>query len=173
MSNAAIERQTLLTAQLVFSDAEALVPKIAATVNDEVSRHHEVIAGELKTVGAAAFMKLIPTHRNLHRHVAVLLPEYDAAYRYKRRATAWKTEGRPARPKRGEAEAGRGSAFIQAHGGSAVRPRPPRASQGTPRVFHTGVTAPPRCPAPTASPGRRAARPTRRMTRASLTSGER
>ena len=100
MSNAAIERQTLLTAQLVFSDAEALVPKIAATVNDEVSRHHEVIAGELKTVGAAAFMKLIPTHRNLHRHVAVLLPEYDAAYRYKRRATAWKTEGRPARPKR-------------------------------------------------------------------------
>ena len=100
MSNATIERQTLLTAQLVFSDAEALVPKIAATVNDEVSRHHEVIAGELKTVGAAAFMKLIPTHRNLHRHVAVLLPEYDAAYRYKRRATAWKTEGRPARPKR-------------------------------------------------------------------------
>ena len=47
MSNAPIERQTLLTAQLVFSDAEALVPKIAATVNDEVSRHHEVIAGEL------------------------------------------------------------------------------------------------------------------------------
>ena len=44
MSNATIERQTLLTAQLVFSDAEALVPKIAATVNDEVSRHHEVIA---------------------------------------------------------------------------------------------------------------------------------
>ena len=125
MSNAAIERQTLLTAQLVFSDAEALVPKIAATVNDEVSRHHEVIAGELKTVGAAAFMKLIPTHRNLHRHVAVLLPEYDAAYRYKRRATAWKTEGRPARPKRGEAEAGRGSAFIQARSvrGSAVRLR--------------------------------------------------
>ena len=115
MSNATIEQQTLLTAQLVFSDAEALVPKIAATVNDEVSRHHEVIAGELKTVGAAAFMKLIPTHRNLHRHVAVLLPEYDAAYRYKRRATAWNTEGRPARPKRGGAEAGRGSAFIQAH----------------------------------------------------------
>ena len=142
MSNAAIERQTLLTAQLVFSDAEALVPKIAATVNDEVSRHHEVIAGELKTVGAAAFMKLIPTHRNLHRHVAVLLPEYDAAYRYKRRATAWKTEGRPARPKRGEAEAGRGSAFIQARSGrgSAVRLRreartqasaePPRAHPG-------------------------------------------
>ena len=117
MSNASIERQTLRTAQLVVSDAEALVPKIAATVNDEVSRHHKVIAGELKTVGAAAFMKLIPTHRNLHRHVAVLLPEYDAAYRYQRRATAWK--GRPARPKRGGlAEAGRGSAFIQAE----VRP---------------------------------------------------
>ena len=117
MSNASIERQTLRTAQLVFSDAEALVPKIAATVNDEVSRHHEVIAGELKTVGAAAFMKLIPTHRNLHRHVAVLLPEYDAEYRYQQRATAW--IGRPARPKRGGmAEAGRGSAFIQAE----VRP---------------------------------------------------
>ena len=105
MSNAAIERQTLLTAQLVFSDAEALVPKIAATVNDEVSRHHEVIAGELKTVGAAAFMKLIPTHRNLHRHVAVLLPEYDAAYVYKQRDSSstlsgpdgfsWKTSRTP------------------------------------------------------------------------------
>ena len=115
MSNAAIERQTLLTAQLVFSDAEALVPKIAATVNDEVSRHHEVIAGELKTVGAAAFMKLIPTHRNLHRHVAVLLPEYDAAYRYKRRATAWKTEGRPARPKRRD---GRGWPRVRVHSGA-------------------------------------------------------
>ena len=134
MSNATIEQQTLLTAQLVFSDAEALVPKIAATVNDEVSRHHEVIAGELKTVGAAAFMKLIPTHRNLHRHVAVLLPEYDAAYRYKRRATAWETEGRPARPKRRDGRGcGRGSAFIQAHGGSAVWPRPPRLPGHTQR----------------------------------------
>ena len=115
MSNATIEQQTLLTAQLVFSDAEALVPKIAATVNDEVSRHHEVIAGELKTVGAAAFMKLIPTHRNLHRHVAVLLPEYDAAYRYKRRATAWETEGRPARPKRRD---GRGWPRVRVHSGA-------------------------------------------------------
>jgi len=115
MSNAPIERQTLLTAQLVFSDAEALVPKIAATVNDEVSRHHEVIAGELKTAGAAAFMKLIPTHRNLHRHVAVLLPEYDAAYRYKRRATAWETEGRPARPKRRD---GRGWPRVRVHSGA-------------------------------------------------------
>lgn len=41
-----------------------------------------VIAGVIETVGAAAFMKLIPTHRNLHRHIAVLLPEYDAAYQY-------------------------------------------------------------------------------------------
>ena len=114
MSNAPIERQTLLTAQLVFSDAEALVPKIAATVNDEVSRHHEVIAGELKTVGAAAFMKLIPTHRNLHRHVAVLLPEYDAAYRYKRRATAWKTEGQRG-PSGGN---GRGWPRVRVHSGA-------------------------------------------------------
>ena len=88
LSNASIEKQALLSAQLVFSNAEALVPKIAAKVNDEVTRHHEVIAREIKTVGAAAFMKLIPTHRNLHRHVAVLLPEYDGtAYHYKQRVT--------------------------------------------------------------------------------------
>ena len=87
LSNASIEKQALLSAQLVLSNAEALVPKIAAKVNDEVTRHHEVIACEIKTVGAAAFMKLIPTHRNLHRHVAVLLPEYNAAYHYKQRVS--------------------------------------------------------------------------------------
>ena len=87
LSNASIEKQALLSAQLVLSNAEALVPKIAAKVNDEVTRHHEVIACEIKTVGAAASMKLIPTHRNLHRHVAVLLPEYNAAYHYKQRVS--------------------------------------------------------------------------------------
>jgi len=142
MSNAAIERQTLLTAQLVFSDAEALVPKIAATVNDEVSRHHEVIAGELKTVGAAAFMKLIPTHRNLHRHVAVLLPEYDAAYRYKRRATAWEIEGRPVRPKRREwprlAE-GPGS-FRPRFGRSAEAPVPRASLRASQERAHPGFS---------------------------------
>ena len=105
LSNASIEKQARLSAQLVFSNAEALVPKIAAKVNDEVTRHHEVIACEIKTVGAAAFMKLIPTHRNLHRHVAVLLPEYDAVYLYKQRDSSstlsgpdgfsWKTSRTP------------------------------------------------------------------------------
>ena len=148
LSNASIEKQALLSAQLVFSNAEALVPKIAAKVNDEVTRHHEVIACEIKTVGAAAFMKLIPTHRNLHRHVAVLLPEYDAtAYHYKQRVTgtAISNLGRP----------------------------PPIYRSAEPVFAACSVrTAPPRCPAPTASPGRRAARPTRRTTHASPTSGE-
>ena len=110
LSNREIEKQALGAARLLLN-AEALVvvpkihAKIAAKVNDEVTRHHEVIACEIKTVGATAFMKLIPKHRNLHRHVAVLLPEYDAAYVYKQRDSSstlsgpdgfsWKTSRTP------------------------------------------------------------------------------
>lgn len=104
LSNASIEKQTLLSAQLVLATM-GVVPNITAKVNDLVAGHTQVIASELKKVGAAAFMKLVPTHRNLHRHVAVLLPEYDAAYLYKQRDSSstlsgpdgfsWKTSRTP------------------------------------------------------------------------------
>ena len=102
LSNASIEKQALLVTQLV---CEGVAPNITAKVNDLVAGHTQVIASELKKVGAAAFMKLIPTHRNLHRHVAVLLPEYDAVYLYKQRDSSstlsgpdgfsWKTSRTP------------------------------------------------------------------------------
>ena len=37
------------------------------------------VEGVARSLGPAAFIKLIPFHQDLHRHVAVLLPEYDSS----------------------------------------------------------------------------------------------
>ena len=81
-SNADAEARALSGAWLIFSNAEEHAPMIAAKVNEKVADQMQVIASEVETVGAASFMKLIPTNRDLHRHVAVLLPEYDFDFRY-------------------------------------------------------------------------------------------
>ena len=51
--------------------------QIANDVDAEVAAEFATIKKVVQDIGVAAFMKLIPTHRDLHRHVAVLLPEYD------------------------------------------------------------------------------------------------
>jgi len=63
-------------------DIDQIKAKVAQNANVEVQEKLAVVAGVARSLGPAAFIKLIPTQNDLHRHVAVLLPQYDSKYTY-------------------------------------------------------------------------------------------
>ena len=61
---------------------DVMQAQVAKDAVAEVEAKLAVVVEVARNVGPAAMLKLVPTHRDLHRHVAVILPDYDAAYVY-------------------------------------------------------------------------------------------
>ena len=74
-------------------DMAKIEAQVAKSAHAEVEEKLAVVADVARSLGPAAFIKLIPTHQDLHRHVAVLLPEYDSSYVYTRGDTSSSLKG--------------------------------------------------------------------------------
>jgi hypothetical protein len=84
---AGIDAQLLAMAALrcVFAmpdDMAHIKAQVAENAKIEVAQKLSVVADVAHALGPAALMKILPTQHDLHRHVAVLLPDYDAQYTY-------------------------------------------------------------------------------------------
>ena len=67
---------------VALPDDKSIQAQVTKSAVAEVKAKLAVVAEVARNVGPAAMLKLVPTHRDLHRHVAGILPDYDSAYVY-------------------------------------------------------------------------------------------
>lgn len=64
------------------ADKSRIEAQVTQNCKIEVEQKMTLVAEVAGALGPAAFIKLVPTQGDLHRHVAVLLPDYDSRYIY-------------------------------------------------------------------------------------------
>ena len=85
------------------ADKSRIEAQVTQNCKIEVEQKMTLVAEVAGALGPAAFIKLVPTQGDLHRHVAVLLPDYDSRYIYSQGddkgpdGFKWKTRRSPRR----------------------------------------------------------------------------